>query len=97
MPKRIKVINPMPLTGVGKIFKPALRYDAIKEAFEAELKNIGDLAESVEVVVKEDKVHGTLALITVKPAKDVSEQTIRARIDSLLGQYTVRYECGVVP
>lgn len=95
IPKKIKVINPMPLTGVGKIFKPALRYDAIKEVFEVELQNIRDVAASVEVVVKEDKVHGTLALITVKLANGVSEQTIRTRIDSLLGQYTVRYEVNI--
>jgi fatty-acyl-CoA synthase len=92
LPKKIKIIDVMPLTGVGKIFKPALRYDAIKDVFEADLKALDKLAESVDVVVKEDKIHGTLAVVTVKPGAGVSEGEIRKRINELLGQYTVRYE-----
>ncbi|RJP24485.1 MAG: acyl-CoA synthetase [Candidatus Abyssobacteria bacterium SURF_5] len=92
MPKKIKVIDTMPLTGVGKIFKPALRYDAIKDVFQADLQAIKDLAQSVDVVVKEDKVHGTLAIVTVKPAAGASIEKLRNEINSLLGQYTVRYE-----
>ncbi|MBI4831967.1 MAG: AMP-binding protein, partial [Candidatus Lindowbacteria bacterium] len=95
LPKKIKVINPMPMTAVGKIFKPALRYDAIKEVFETELASLSDTAESIDVAVKEDKVHGTLALVTAKPRHGLSEQTLRDRIASLLGHYTVRYEVRI--
>lgn len=92
VPKKIKVVDTIPLTGVGKIFKPALRYDAIKEVFESDLKSIDDIVESVDVSVREDKVHGTLAGVTAKPAAGVSEEEVRRQLDSLFGQYTVRYE-----
>jgi len=95
MPKKVTVIETMPLTGVGKIFKPALRYDAIKQVFEAELQSLADIADSVEVTVREDKTHGTLALIKVKPTKGISEEQLRDRINSLLGQFTVRYEVKI--
>ncbi|MBI5115019.1 acyl-CoA synthetase [Candidatus Poribacteria bacterium] len=96
LPKRVNVIPSMPMTAIGKIFKPALRYDAIKEAFETELKTLADIADSIEVSVKEHKVHGTLALVTAKPRAGVSGQTLRDRINSVLGHYTVHYEVGIV-
>jgi fatty-acyl-CoA synthase len=85
----------MPMTAVGKIFKPALRYDAIKKVFDADLKELSDIAESVNVEVKEDKVHGTVAIITAKPAPGADEQTVRDRINALLGHYTEHYEVNI--
>ncbi len=38
IPKEIIIVDQIPLTPVGKVFKPALRWDAIKRTFEAELK-----------------------------------------------------------
>jgi len=31
IPKQVTIVDPMPVTAIGKIFKPALRYDAIKK------------------------------------------------------------------
>jgi len=49
------------------------------------------VAESVEVKVAEDKLHGSLATVTVKPAVGVSRQEIENKVDDILGHYTVRY------
>jgi fatty-acyl-CoA synthase len=95
IPKQVSIVDPMPMTAVGKIFKPALRYDAIKKVFHADLEELSDMAESVDVEVKEDKVHGTIAAITVKPAAGVDGQTIRDRIGAILGHYTVYYEVKI--
>jgi len=97
MPKQVSIVDPMPMTAVGKIFKPALRYDAIKKVFDADLEELSDIAESVDVEVKEDKVHGTIAIITVKPAPGADEQTLRDRINSILGHYTEYYEVVIAP
>ncbi|NQU06929.1 MAG: acyl-CoA synthetase, partial [Candidatus Abyssubacteria bacterium] len=40
LPKKVTVIDPMPVTAIGKIFKPALRYDAIKKVFDADLAQL---------------------------------------------------------
>jgi fatty-acyl-CoA synthase len=95
VPKQVHIIASMPTTAVGKIFKPALRFDAVKEVFVRELKGLGELAESSEVAVKEHKIHGTLAAVTIKPAASASEEQIRKRVDSILGHYTVRYEVHI--
>ncbi len=68
IPKQVIIVDQIPLTPVGKIFKPALRWDAIKRVYEEELRQLGDLVESIEVKVSQDKIHGSLATITVKPA-----------------------------
>jgi fatty-acyl-CoA synthase len=91
IPKTVSIIDRMPLTPVGKIFKPALRWSAIKDVYETELKALGHLAQSVEVEVGEDKVHGSLARITLKSAPEVSRSQIEARVYEILALYTIRY------
>jgi fatty-acyl-CoA synthase len=92
IPKKIHIIDPMPITAVGKIFKPALRHHAIREVFAAELRALSDLVQSIEVVVREEKTHGTIAYLTAELAGGVDAQTLRERVDALLGGYTVHYE-----
>jgi fatty-acyl-CoA synthase len=92
VPKEIYLVDQIPLTAVGKIFKPALRWDATKRIYEQELKKLGGLAAKVEVSVGEDKVHGTLVTIRVKPAPGVEADAIRTRIPELLARYTIKHE-----
>jgi len=92
VPKDVFILDEMPLTPVGKIFKPALRWDAIKRAYQAELKGLGKAAESVDVSVAEDKIYGALATITVKAAPGLGEQEIKDRVKDILSSYTVKYQ-----
>jgi fatty-acyl-CoA synthase len=92
VPKDVFVTDRIPLTAVGKIFKPKLRWDATRRVYEQELKALGDLALSVEVSVAEDKVHGTKALIRIRPAQGADPEKIRKRVQEILARYTVRHE-----
>ena len=92
VPKDVFILDEMPLTPVGKIFKPALRWDAIKRAYQAELKGLDKAAESVDVSVAEDKIYGALATITVKAAPGLGEQEIKDRVRDILSSYTVKYQ-----
>lgn len=92
VPKEIHIVDQIPLTAVGKIFKPALRWDATRRIYEKELEALGDLAESVRVEVGEDKVHGTLATIRVKAAPGKAPELIERRIPELLARYTIHYD-----
>jgi fatty-acyl-CoA synthase len=89
VPKEVIILDEIPLTPVGKVFKPALRWDAIKRVYEDELKALGDVAEFVDVTVNEDKVHGAMAMISIKPKAD--ETQIRDKVSELLARFTVRY------
>ena len=95
IPKEVFIIDQIPLTPVGKIFKPALRWEAIKQVYRKELQVLGDMVDSVEVTVKEDKVHGSLAVITVKPASNASAEEIKDRVDNILTRYTIRYHLTI--
>jgi fatty-acyl-CoA synthase len=95
IPKEVILLDEVPLTPVGKIFKPALRWDAIRRVYEKELEALGDMAESVEVEVTEDKVHGCLATIRVKPAPGTSQKEIENKIESILTRFTIRYRMEV--
>lgn len=92
IPKKVHIIDPMPVTAVGKIFKPALRHRAIRDVFTAELEALSDLVESIGVVVEEDKTYGATAYVTAAPSAGVDEAKVRQRIDAILGPYTVRYQ-----
>ncbi|MGO9123107.1 MAG: acyl-CoA synthetase [Desulfomonilaceae bacterium] len=96
IPKQVIIVDQIPLTPVGKIFKPALRWDAIQRVYEEELRQLGDLVESIEVKVSEDKIHGSLAMITVKPAPNISNDRIADGVNEILGRYTVKYRLEIV-
>ena len=95
IPKEIIILEQMPLTPVGKIFKPALRWEATKRIYEAELEPLADMVTSVEVTVKEDKVHGSMAAINVKRAPGASEAEIQKKVAEILSRYTVAYRLEI--
>jgi fatty-acyl-CoA synthase len=95
IPKEVFVIDQMPLTPVGKIFKPALRWDAIRRVYEAELKVLGERIRSFGVTVKEDKVHGTMAHIRIRPAPGAVGQEIEDKVREALARFTVKYRLEI--
>ncbi|MBF0100161.1 MAG: acyl-CoA synthetase [Desulfobacterales bacterium] len=96
VPKEIIIIDKIPLTAVGKIFKPALRWDATERAYKTELKALGDLVTKIDVNVGEDKRYGTLAKIQIHATQGVQASTIEAIVNEKLGSYPVRYEVSII-
>ncbi len=92
VPKQVFIVPQIPLTPVGKIFKPALRWESIRKVYQQELSALEGMAGKIEVMVTEDKVHGSLVTITITPSPGVSQETIREKVAEALARYTVRYE-----
>ncbi|MDP8257089.1 MAG: acyl-CoA synthetase [Candidatus Alcyoniella australis] len=90
VPKEIVVLESLPKTAVGKLFKPALRWDAVRRVYQRELGALGEMVQSCKVEVGEDKIHGMLATIRVVAA-DEPEQAVESKIKQALANYTVRY------
>jgi fatty-acyl-CoA synthase len=88
-------MDELPLTPVGKIFKPALRWDATKRIFQEVLKDLGSMAGSIDVEVVEDKIHGAIARINIAPGENISPQDIEKKVGDLLSRYTVRYKLTI--
>ena len=79
LPKYIEILEELPKTAVGKVFKPDLRRLAIRRVLNAALAEAG-LAVRVVAVV-EDKKRGLLAQIGPKGAADP------AAVQAVLGQF----------
>ncbi|WP_236209321.1 acyl-CoA synthetase [Pseudomonas tohonis] len=85
VPKDVWIIDALPVTAVGKTFKPTLRHDAIRRVFEQVL---APLAPGLSVEVRADDRHGQLAHIRVP---DLHDQRRRA-LEQRLAGFAVRYE-----
>lgn len=92
VPKQVYIIPQIPLTPVGKIFKPALRWESIRKVYQGALSVLEGMVDQMEVKVTEDKVHGSMVTIIITPVSGVSEETIREKAAEVLAPYTVRYQ-----
>ena len=73
-PKHIKIMDELPKTAVGKIFKPDLRKDAITRVYNEALETNG--LETRVVGVIDDKKRGLVAQIEANGVSDTAVQTI---------------------
>jgi fatty-acyl-CoA synthase len=92
IPKEVYIVDQIPLTPVGKIFKPSLRWQAIQRVYQTELEALGDLVESFDVSVDEDKYNGSLAVVTIKARHGISVDEIKHKVDNILARYTVKHD-----
>lgn len=81
IPKHVEVLDELPKTAVGKIFKPDLRKRAIARVLDAALAEAGIAAHVVAVV--EDKKRGLVAQIAKTGECD------EAKLKERLGEFTV--------
>jgi len=95
VPKEVFIVDEIPLTPVGKIFKPSLRWQSIQRVYTTELQALDDLAEKINVSVNEDKIHGSIAEIAIKSAPGVNADDIKAKADDILARFTVKYHLKI--
>ena len=81
VPKHIEIIQEIPKTAVGKVFKPDLRRSAIMRVYNAALED-AELDARVEKVV-EDKKLGLVAQLNGKSTSD------HEAVKNVLGAFTL--------
>ncbi len=89
VPAEVIILSQLPLTGVGKIFKPDLRYIAAKLTLERSLRSLADWAAGVSIDVGPHPVYGTVASVRFGDA--ISEEQLDA-VRQLLDTYQLRCE-----
>ncbi len=93
VPVRLTFIDPMPLTGVGKIFKPTLRLDAAQRRVSDMLADLVPAGASLEVTVAAHEVYGQMITVTwsAVPPQDAAALAaqIHARLDPLVMPHQV--------
>lgn len=82
-PVEVIILDEMPLTAVGKVFKPRLRYDATRRVFESALREALGEAVHVDVHVEEDRRHGVAAKVSITGDPAARTQLFDEAIEAL--------------
>jgi fatty-acyl-CoA synthase len=96
IPKEVIIVDEIPLTPIGKVFKPLLRYDIVKRVYETELGNLNDIINKAEINVIEDRTHGISVSIKINPAQNISKEKIEEKIKEQLARYIIRYKIEII-
>jgi fatty-acyl-CoA synthase len=87
LPKEVIVIETIPTTAVGKIFKPELRWDIAKKHFNQQLSYLKDEGLEVCAEVGESKSLGRICKVTLSGKTRRDKKSVEAEIAAKLGKY----------
>ena len=76
----------IPVTAVGKIFKPELRLDATRRVLS---DSLADLGQQVEITVSSDAQYGMTAQIHIHQPRDDWDAQAQQRLSQFKLQYTL--------
>lgn len=91
-PADVFILDRMPMTAVGKIFKPPLREDIVERVYREALATLRTPGLDVSVAVKPHSLHGTLATVTMSGARPDRREALAATVAEVLGPYAIRHE-----
>jgi fatty-acyl-CoA synthase len=92
VPVQVIAVDPMPLTGVGKVFKPQLRWDAASRVFAGALAPIRERGIDCKVEVGAHGSHGSLATVTLAQVPNDQRAALADEVHRLLNPFVMRHE-----
>jgi fatty-acyl-CoA synthase len=92
VPVALHFVDPMPLTAVGKIFKPALRVDAMRRVAEQLLDGIVAGGEPLRVQVVNDAQRGHVIRVQLGRTQGSERERLTAAVHEKLDPLTVRHD-----
>ncbi len=91
VPKAIHIIDEMPQTAVGKIYKPALVQREVADAYRETIEALDGVAK-VTVTVGPDPLYGVLAMVLVQLVPGTDQVLLQEQIHGALGRLAVHYD-----
>jgi len=88
-PVHVYIVDAIPLTGVGKVFKPQLRWDAAERKVRAMLGDLEGSGVSIDVKAASHATHGNLITVHVSGGSAATEAEIHTRLDPLVMRHEV--------
>src|SRR3546814_13860222 len=89
IPKQVRILKEMPLTSVGKIFKPPLRRRAAHEGY---IDALGSMPDAYNLIVAVDDSTGeTVMRLTSVNLSPTLQPAVRRFIDEALKTFDFRY------
>ena len=92
VPVRLTFIEVMPLTGVGKIFKPTLRMDAAQRMVSDLLSDLVHDGCSFDVNVAAHEVHGQMITVTIKGESSLQQESLATQIHARLSPLVMKHQ-----
>jgi len=91
-PVHVYLIETMPLTGVGKVFKPQLRWDAAQRKVTQMLADLqrSDLHIAVSVAVH--AVHGSLITVHLQGSNETNREAVEREVRQRLDPLVIKHE-----
>jgi fatty-acyl-CoA synthase len=91
VPVQMFIIEAIPLTAVGKVFKPALRWDAAQRLGETLLQPLVQAPVRCEVKVHAHDTHGSMMSVTFHHCPPEQQESLQERARVLLDPLTLRH------
>jgi len=91
VPVEVLFIDAIPLTAVGKVFKPTLRFAAAQRVVRRMLADLLPVAVEATVEVGADPVHGSLITVILKGLPEEHEAHLGAQIRQRLNPLVMRH------
>jgi fatty-acyl-CoA synthase len=92
VPVKLYVIDTIPLTGVGKVFKPALRFDASRRLVAGMLAELTPPGATITVNVDSHAVHGSLIGVSISGVTDAVRDALEQRVHERLNPLQMRHD-----
>jgi len=92
VPVRLTFIEVMPLTGVGKIFKPTLRMDAAQRMVSDLLADLAQDGTSFDVNVTSHEVHGQWMTVAILGVDGLQKEALKVQIQSRLSPLVLKHQ-----
>lgn len=92
VPREVRIVDVMPLTAVGKIYKPALRLDATRRCVQGSLDSMS--ASAVEAEVREQGGAIAVVLRLADPAMARLVEAVREELEHYTFRVEVERTCG---
>jgi fatty-acyl-CoA synthase len=89
-PKRVVLLDALPVTAVGKIFKPALRDLAVQEKVRTEIDRIFGFGTKANIQVDKDEKLNTLVRVSVGSSDEVLLAELAESLSTLPQNYRIR-------
>ena len=90
VPKQVRIVSELPLTAVGKVFKPALRKQAARDGY---LDALGGMIGAYNMTMTVDDTSGeTIILLTCTNLSVTLHEGVRRFVEDALKTFTFRHE-----
>ena len=92
VPVHLYFVDAIPLTAVGKVFKPALRWDATQRAVRRMLADVMPAEAAVNVEVGAHAAHGSLITVAIGGVAEGGRSALATQIGERLNPLVTRHE-----